>query len=231
MIKRRFFIKHAFLAFLSLLFPSSTFSQKNRLPNVLIIGDSISIGYYPFVKETLDGQVNLSRPMLKNGGFQNCAGTTNGIKKILEWIGGVQWDLIHFNFGLHDIKHVDPQTGKNSKSFNDPQQATPKQYEKNLNFIVKKLKMTKAKLVFATTTPYPNTKLKPARKPGMHKIYNTIALKIMKKEKVYINDLHAFVTPRMMELQRPNNVHFTEFGSRELAKEVVKSILGNLKML
>ena len=53
----------------------------------------------------------------------------------------------------------------------------------------------------------------------------------MKKEKVYINDLHAFVTPRMMELQRPNNVHFTEFGSRELAKEVVKSILGNLKML
>ena len=169
--------------------------------------------------------------MLKNGGFQNCAGTTNGIKKILEWIGGVQWDLIHFNFGLHDIKHVDPQTGKNSKRFNAPQQATPKQYEKNLNIIVKKLKKTKAKLVFATTTPYPNTKLKPARKPGMHKIYNTIALKIMKKEKVYINDLHAFVTPRMRELQRPNNVHFTEFGSRELAKEVVKSILGNLKML
>ena len=82
MIKRRFFIKHAVLAFLSLLFPSSTFSKKNRLPNVLIIGDSISIGYYPFVKKTLEGQVNLSRPMLKNGGFQNCAGTTNGIKKI-----------------------------------------------------------------------------------------------------------------------------------------------------
>ena len=56
-----------------------------------------------------------------------------------------------------------------------------------------------------------------------------IVFKIMKKNKVFINDLHAFVTPRMMELQRPNNVHFTEFGSRELAKEVVKSILRNLK--
>ena len=229
MIKRRFFVKITSLLFFSIHFPSIAFSRKNRTPNVLILGDSISIGYYPFVKEALDCQVKLSRPMMVNGGFQNCAGSTNGVEKISDWIGEKQWDLIHFNFGLHDIKHVNPQTGKNSRSFDDPHQANPKQYEKNLNFILKKLKKTKAKLIFATTTPYPNTKLRPARKPGMHKIYNTVALKIMKKNKVFINDLHAFVSPRMTELQRPNDVHFTEFGSRELAKEVVKSILKNLK--
>ena len=61
----------------------------------------------------------------------------------------------------------------------------------------------------------------------MHKTYNQIALDVMKKHKVKINDLHSFVLPRMSELQRPNNVHFSEYGSKELAKVVVKSILEN----
>ena len=83
-------------------------------------------------------------------------------------------------------------------------------------------------MIFATTTPYPNSKLKPARKPGMHKIYNKVALSVMKKYNVKINDLHSFVLPRMDELQRPYNVHFSKYGSEELAKVVVKSILQNL---
>ena len=83
-------------------------------------------------------------------------------------------------------------------------------------------------MIFATTTPYPNSKLKPARKPGMHKIYNKVALSVMKKHNVKINDLHSFVLPRMNELQRPYNVHFSKYGSEELAKVVVKSILQNL---
>ena len=228
MFKRRNFIKSATMALFSMIFPISPFSRKNRLPDVLILGDSISIGYHPFVKKALRGRVNISRPMSPEGGFENCAGTTNGVKKVSDWIGDKEWDLIHFNFGLHDIKHVNPLNGKNSGSFEDPQQASPRQYEKNLNYIVKKLKKTKATLIFATTTPYPDTKLKPARKPGMHKIYNSVAHKVMEKNKVFINDLHAFVTPRMAELQRPKNVHFTEFGSRELAKKVVESILKHL---
>ena len=225
MVNRRRFLNGSSLAFLSILFPLKIFSSKSRLPNVLIIGDSISIGYYPFVKEKLKGIAKLNRPMLPEGGFQNCAGTTKGVEKIDQWIGETKWDLIHFNFGLHDIKHIDPLTGKNSKSFDDPHQASPDQYEKNLKLIVKKLKNTKAKLIFASTTPYPDEGLKPARKPGMHKIYNSIALRVMKKNKIFINDLHAFVMPRIKELQRPNNVHFSKYGSEELSKVVVESIL------
>ena len=62
----------------------------------------------------------------------------------------------------------------------------------------------------------------------MHKVYNKVALSIMKKYNVKINDLHSFVVPRMDELQRPYNVHFSKYGSEELAKVVVKSILQNL---
>jgi acyl-CoA thioesterase-1 len=143
-------------------------------------------------------------------------------------LGDNTWDLIHFNFGLHDIKHINPINGKNSNSFDDPHQASPNQYKYNLEKIVKILKKTKAKLIFATTTPYPNSKLKPARKPGMHRIYNEVALSVMKKYNIKINDLHSFVLPRMDELQRPYNVHFSKYGSEELAKVVVKSILQNL---
>ena len=224
-MNRRPFLSTSTFALLSLLLPGKAFSTIKRLPNVLILGDSISIGYYPFVKDALEGRVNLHRPTLPQGGFENCAGTTNGVEKISEWIGDTKWDLVHFNFGLHDIKHIKPQTGKNSSSFADPHQASPEQYEKNLNFIVKKLKKTNAKLIFATTTPYPDGKLKPARKPGMHKVYNTVARRVMKKHKIQINDLHAFVLPRIKELQRPQNVHFSKFGSQELAKTVVKTIL------
>ena len=46
----------------------------------------------------------------------------------------------------------------------------------------------------------------------------------MKKERIPVNDLHAFVTPQMEVLQRPDNVHFTEAGCEVLAVEVVNAI-------
>lgn len=199
-----------------------------KLPNVLIIGDSISIGYYPFVKELLEGNIFITRPFRDDGSAENCAGTSNGVKHIDRWIGETKWDLIHFNFGLHDIKHVDPLTGKNSKNPADPHQADPKQYKKNLEVMVGKLKITGAKLVFATTTPYPDEVGGPLRDPGMPEKYNSVALKVMRKNDILVNDLYAFVLPRMKELQRPNNVHFTEAGSRALAGQVASVIKNNL---
>ena len=200
------------------------FLNQRDLPKVLIIGDSISIGYLPFVKEYLAGKAEVTRPYKENGEAENCQGTTNGLQNIDKWIGDTKWDLIHFNFGLHDIKHVDPETAKNSKNPNDPHQSSPRQYKKNLKYIVKTLKATGAKLIFATTTPYPDDVKGPLRKAGMPKVYNDIALKIMKKNNVLVNDLHAFVLPQMAELQRPVNVHFHEEGSKALGKQVANII-------
>ena len=111
--------------------------SRSKLPNVLILGDSISIGYTPFVKELLEGEATIFRPLFENGRAENCQGTTNGIKNIDRWIGTKQWDIIHFNFGLHDLKHVDPVTRKNSNKKDDPPQAELKQYKKNLEEILK----------------------------------------------------------------------------------------------
>ena len=229
-MKRRYFIKTGLVTSSVLLLPNWIRAMsKTDLPNVLILGDSISIGYTPFVQKKLSGIANVYRPLFENGGNENCEGTTYGLQHIDRWIGKEKWDLIHFNFGLHDIKHVDPITGENSSNPEDPYQANLKQYKKNLKEIVKKLKGTNAKLVFATITPYPdNLTGRPLRDTGLAKEYNKVALKVMKKNKIIINDLYGFIFPQMEDLQIPKNVHFTESGSEVIGNEVAQFIMLNL---
>ncbi len=227
---RREFIKKTILGAGVVMAPKLLLARSiQNLPNIMLMGDSISLGYTNYVKEKLNGKVNFFRPLNSKGGYVNCAGTTNGIKHIDNWLTlAAKWDVIHFNFGLHDLKHVDPVNGNNSKKQEDPQQADLKSYKKNLTAIVKKLKATNAKLIFATTTSYPDKPGGPLRRADQPEKYNKVALKIMKKYKVEINDLNALTLPRLAELQPPNNVHFTKEGSEVLGKQVVEKILSAL---
>ena len=86
------------------------------IPKVLILGDSISIGYTPLVQKALEGEAHVFRPMRSEKGAENCEGTTYGVTELERWlqIDGGGWDVIHFNFGLHDLKRVHPETRKNS---------------------------------------------------------------------------------------------------------------------
>jgi len=68
------------------------------LPRILLIGDSISIGYTIPAREQLQGTANVHR-IPENGGP-----TTNGLKQLDAWLGSGKWDVIHFNWGLHDLK-------------------------------------------------------------------------------------------------------------------------------
>lgn len=228
---RRVFIKRTLPALGLILVPQVLRPKMRNVKfKVLLLGDSISIGYTPFVQKQLEGVATVVRPLHKNGSNENCQGTTNGVKHIDRWLKGENWDVIHFNFGLHDLKKVDPITGKNSTKKEDPNQADIKQYKKNLKRIVKKLKETRATLVFATTTPYPDHPSGPLRETGLPELYNEVALKIMRKNDILVNDLHSFVVPKMEELMIPNNVHFTKKGSRTLATEVatiIKKVLKN----
>jgi len=203
-------------------------SAKDPLPKVLLIGDSISIGYLPYVQESLKGSVHVDRiPPKANKQPENCQGTRYGLENLDRWLGDTKWDVIHFNFGLHDIKHVNPESGKNSNDINDPPQASLKQYKRNLKKIVSRLKSTNAKLIFATTTPYPEG-TKPYRGFGDEVRYNEVAMKIMVKNGIYINDLHAFALPQLESIQRPTNVHFKKNGNKALGEQVAASIVNVL---
>ncbi|PQO42600.1 SGNH/GDSL hydrolase family protein [Blastopirellula marina] len=196
------------------------------LPNVLILGDSISIGYTLQVRKALEGKANVFRPHTADGTkAENCSGTTKGVEAIDRWLGDRKWDVIHFNWGLHDLKHVtEPGGNKVSKAASDPVQATVEQYAQNLEQIVAKLKATDAKLIFATTTPVPAGTSGVLREPEAPPKYNAAAVKIMQANGIEVDDLFAFCQPRLAELQRPKNVHFTDKGSQELANQVSAAI-------
>ena len=186
------------------------------LPQVLIIGDSISIGYFKPTQALLEGQAIV----VHNPG--NAAHTANGLKRLTEWLGDTAWDVIHFNHGLHDLKYIDEQ-GKNVSVEKGRQQIPIDDYEINLEALAIRLKKTGAKLIFATTTPVPDGT--GFRVKGDAQKYNRVAEKVMKRHGVAINDLYAFALPRLEEIQRPQNVHFTPSGSELLAQQVAKSIL------
>ena len=178
--------------------------------NVLIIGDSISIGYTRYLSKMLKGRAVVKH----NQG--NAQHTGTGLKKLDKWIGKTKWDVIHFNWGLWDLCY----RGKNNRDKVNGKITTPiDQYEKNLEQLVLKLKKTGAALIWAHTTVVPEKE--EGRFVGDDKKYNDVAAKIMKKHGVVINDLHALSKSFPAELfVGPGNVHFRKSGSTKLAEQV-----------
>lgn len=179
------------------------------LPRVLLIGDSISIGYTLAVRELLKGKANVHRIPV-NGGA-----TEAGLANLNAWLGTGHWDVIHFNFGLHDAKRTSETGFRSSRD----------QYAENLRTLVVQLKATGARLLFATTTPIPNTgALSPARRFDSIPARNEIAEKVMQENAVAIDDLYVVALPVLAQIGRPNDIHFQSKGYELLARAVAASI-------
>ena len=185
------------------------------LPRVLIIGDSISIGYTPFVKQQLKDKANILHAPGNN------ESTARGLEHLDAWLGPKKWDVIHFNWGLHDLKWIDDKA-KITEVGKGKQWVPVETYEKNLAELVQRLKKTGAKLIFCTTTPVPEGAM--GRVPGEEAKYNAAALRVMQAAGVTINDLCAFIQPQREKLGKPKDVHYTNAGSEALAGVVSKAI-------
>ena len=210
--------------------PDPVFAQITddpQLPRVLLIGDSVSCGYTLAVRKELAGQANVHRPAA------NCGSTKIGLRDLDKWLGSNRWDVIHFNWGLHDLgyrfandSNTDAKGHYARPDNGGHQNVTPEQYEKNLRELVARLKQTGAKLIFATTTPVPadlHSYVKAAELP-----FNVVAKRVMNEEGVTLNDLWAFVTPQLDKLQQPGNPHFISKGSDVLAHEIAQVIATTL---
>ncbi len=198
--------------------PMKPVVEREDLPRVLLIGDSISIGYTVPVRRMLAGEANVIRPLT------NCGPTTRGVQHIDEWLGDGKWDVIHFNWGLHDLKYVgtrgDAIVAVGSEGSH--QQVAPEAYAANLERLVKRLKQTGAALVWCATTPVPEGAK--GRVVGDSEKYNAIAAEIMQRHGVPINDLYVATMEKQDEIQLPANVHFKPAGSEYLGEQVVKQI-------
>jgi len=178
------------------------------LPRVLLIGDSISIGYTLETRRLLAGKANLHR-IPTNGGP-----TTRGLENIETWLGDGRWDVIHFNWGLHDLKYME----------DGAKQVAPEDYRRNLARLVERLEQTGARLIWASTTPIPPAETNPPRYDKDVVLYNQIAAEIMAPRAIPTDDLYQAAFERLADIQRPANVHFTPEGSKYLANHVASAV-------
>jgi len=181
--------------------------------DLVLIGDSIRMGYQATVRERL-ASVDIWSPEA-NGGD-----SANVMAHLDEWVVAHSPQLVHLNCGLHDIK----------KPFDSGRaQVGLDEYRRHLHEIFDRILSTGARLVWASTTPVDEDLHH--RNKGFDRFtadvdaYNSVALDLAMVENVPVNDLHAIIeSADRTHLLREDGVHFSEEGSRLLGDAVAEFV-------
>jgi len=108
------------------------------MKSVVLIGDSIRMGYEPIVRQELQ-EIAVVHASAENG-----RDSRNVLEHLREWTQPHAPHVVHMNCGLHDLKRVPPAT----------ECAVPlEEYAANIRSIFESLKQTRAKVIWATNTP------------------------------------------------------------------------------
>ena len=181
------------------------------MKRVILIGDSIRMGYQGVVQSELAGQAEVWSPAQNGGNSQNV------LDHLDEWVLAQHPDVVHINCGLHDLR----------KEFGSDQAAVPlDRYQANVEAILRRIrKETHAKLIWATTTPV-NEEWHHQRK-GFDRFeadvvaYNRVATEICQRMAVTMNDLYQVVMRAGRDrILLPDGVHFTVEGYTILGEAV-----------
>ncbi|MDG2254031.1 MAG: Gfo/Idh/MocA family oxidoreductase [Opitutaceae bacterium] len=215
---KRFFA-YPLLAVLAFTGSSITAKESKPLPRILIIGDSISIGYTPFVREMFQGRAEV----VHNRG--NAQHTGTGLEKIDSWLLDENWDVIHFNWGLWDLcyRHPDSKNQGNRDKEQGTLTTELADYEANLDQLVKRLKKTGARLVWGNTSFVPEGEL--GRIVGDELKYNRVASRVMKRHVIATNDIRSLTAGfGSDQFRTTGDVHYTPAAYETIATQVVNAI-------
>jgi hypothetical protein len=195
------------------------------LPNVLVIGDSISIGYLRELRARLAGLANVEHPP------ENCRSSQYVLSRVDTWLADRHYDVIVFNAGLHDLKHVEREAEDDLSNGMVDVAAGPRlipleAYARNLEVIADKLRRAATTVIFATTTPVPSGAF--GRSSADVLLYNREASRIMSEKNIAVIDLYG-VGQAHVSLQFPKNVHYTVEGSKVLAAAVAEEVARHLR--
>ncbi len=185
------------------------------MKKVFVVGDSISIQYGPYLERFLDGRFrydrkggesealrDLDQPVGANGGDSGM---------VRDYLDGFldgelpRTDVLLLNCGLHDIK-TDPASGRRQVELPD--------YEKNLRWIVERVRQAGVRLIWIRTTPVDEQRHNSCQKNFYRyekdqAAYNAAADRIMAAASMPIIDLEQF-TVRCGEPLFCDHVHFIE---------------------
>lgn len=178
------------------------------MKKVLLLGDSIRMGYEPLVREGLKGVAEVVAPEA-NGSFAKH--TLWGVNLWIRDLG--KPDIVHWNNGLWDLHHEAPMV----------EALTPlNEYIETLRRILGELQRTGARIIFATTTPIPPDGS--GRSNAEIDLYNSAAAELMNRSGVEVNDLNALVKHDLAGNICEDKLHLTERGNAVCAAQVIDRI-------
>jgi lysophospholipase L1-like esterase len=172
------------------------------LPNVLLLGDSITRGYYPEVTKLLAGRANC---------YLFATSAASGDPRLIHQIDDyfvmmpLKFAVIHFNNGMHGWKYTEAAYGS------------------SLPLLVETLRAKShgAKLVWATTTPVHAADSGGATNPRIDQ-RNAASLRTMQRFHIPIDDQHALMAGH--DDLHNGSVHYAEAGSTVQAEQVQQVI-------
>ena len=181
-------------------------------PLIVLIGDSIRMGYQDHVASQLADRAEVWVPE-ENGGDSR-----NVLAHIDQWVLARQPDLVHVNCGLHDLK----------RAFGAESEVPLDEYERNVRQILHRLQRElNGAVVWATITPVDENWHH--QNKGFDRLeadveaYNAAARAVAEDLGVPIDDLFAVVEREgKARLLTQDGVHFTEEGSQLLGRAVAE---------
>jgi lysophospholipase L1-like esterase len=179
-----------------------------KLPNVLLLGDSLSRNYFPEVTKDLAGTANV---------YLMASSTSVGDPRLPREIRefakmeNVPFRIVHFNNGMHGWDYTEAQY----------QAAFPEFLR-----TVRSLVATKSGLIWATITPVQPKAFNSATN-GRVDARNAIAQTFIHAAHIPIDDQHALMMQHQNLYQ--DTVHFNAAGSNLMGDQAAAAISAQLK--
>ncbi len=187
---------------------------------ILLLGDSIRLGYQPLVKQILENDPDIPFEVL--GPAESTGTSAHLAERIDDLVREYRPDAVHFNAGLDDVVwHVSEQRSEVSVA----------DYTMNLQRIIDSMRPTLGSdIVFATTTPVNDdaqTRMEPTEGERCNREiddYNAAAQSVMLANNILINHLDAVIQADDEGFLSSDGVSLNEAGNRAAAEAVAASI-------
>ncbi len=184
------------------------------MKKILVIGDSISMGYTPHLAAAVAGRATATHPP------ENCGHSRFVRERIETWVGAGGWDVITVNAGLHDIRRSRP---------NGTLQVPLAEYRDNMENVLSFVTNQARNVIWVTTTPVLEERQRVAQSfdrlnSDIH-AYNAAARAIAEALSLPVCDLHGWVLAQgAAETLRQDGVHLTDEGYAGAAGYLVAAI-------